>query len=63
MYLYVHEAAEEFSLSHGMAFSVDAGGAANLANIYEGGKSLCPRNLSDRERLDNDYSAIRAVCG
>lgn len=42
---------------------------ANLASIYEegkgveGGKSLCPRNLSDREGLDNYGPAIRAVGG
>lgn len=34
-----HEAAEELPLSHGLVFSLDAGGVANLANIYEEGRA------------------------
>lgn len=39
MYLYVHRGAE-ISLSHGTVVSLDAGRAANMANIYEEGEGV-----------------------
>lgn len=43
MYLYDHEAAVELSPSHGMVFTLDAGGGGNLANMCLSGDGRASR--------------------